>query len=69
MTRTEYLMIAHALRRANPVARPITEDEFEHEATIEMHINCCNSIADALALRNPSFDITLFLSNCGVSPA
>lgn len=66
MTRTEYLLIADTLKRANPQRHPITEDEFEHLATIDMHECICHALADTLGNRNPSFDKNLFLTNCGV---
>ena len=62
MTRKDYIAIADAVRRAEPVAmieseRPILRQAWARTA---------DRIADALANDNPRFDRGCFLKACGV---
>ena len=62
MTRTEYLLLAEAIKQARYPVNSLAE----HAANSGIE-RTARSIAGALALRNPYFDPVLFLKNCGVT--
>jgi hypothetical protein len=62
-------LITDALVEVNPQTRPITEDELEHEATIDMFETVCHGLADTLDQEIPGFDRYAFLRHCGILEA
>lgn len=67
MNPRQYLALAAALREVQPDRKPITEDSFEHEATVQMHAVCVGAIADAIdKIDGPPFDRQRFLQDAGV---
>jgi hypothetical protein len=57
-------LIADALARAHPTNKAVTEDEFEHAATIDAHLSIREEVADTLQRAAPDFDRAEFLSKC-----
>lgn len=61
MTRRDYLLIAAALKRAEP------QDGSHHgDAAREQWAHTCAVVADSIRVNNAAFDVPLFLTNCGV---
>jgi hypothetical protein len=59
-------LITEALAEVNPETRPITEDESEHEATIDMFETVGHGLADTSDQEIAGFDRYAFLRHCGI---
>jgi hypothetical protein len=60
------MLVADALKASHPTVAPVTEDPFEHAATLDAYAAITRSIADTLAGANSEFNRESFFVACGL---
>lgn len=71
MNKSEYLLLAEALKSARPGAKGPYPEQWEVKAAAWQRLTweaTVEAVADALARQAPAFNRELFLKNAGVTP-